>query len=208
MVGLVGEAVGEAVGVVGGLLRAFFHKLCRILHNRMASAAAQGFTKNGNGLNSTAVNPSQKVVIAAAGSRITCADYSAALVEIALRAHQTLLPNLSEESLLKTLMNREEVSPTSTPEGVAFPHAICDAIALSASGTVILTLAQPIQWRSHQVQIVVGLFGSPAEPWRHVRSLARVARICSQADIRQELMLCNTDKTLLDLFDKKCNNHE
>ena len=168
---------------------------------------AQGFTRMGNGLNSKSVNEPQKVEIAAARAHTACADLSSVLSEIALYANHTILPDFSHDALVSALTKREHVSSTSTPEGVAFPHAICDGVTPSASGIILLTLAQPILWGSNQVQIVVGLFGSPAEPWRHVRTLARIARACSQVHIRQQLIACDTDGALLNLFDKECNNH-
>ncbi|MDA0214028.1 MAG: PTS sugar transporter subunit IIA [Planctomycetota bacterium] len=153
------------------------------------------------------MNDSQKMKIASASARTNCGDYHATLSQIALRAHQTILPKFDHPALTEALNNRELLSFTSTPEGVAFPHAIHDEINPSASGIVIMTLFQPILWGSNQVQIVVGLFGSTSEPWRHVRSLARIARVCSQANIRQELIACGDDLSLLNLFDKECNNN-
>lgn len=189
-----------------GLLRAFFHKLCRILNNRSDAVSAQGFTKVENAINSISVNASQKMKIASASAKADCVDISAALAEIAKRAHQTILPNFSHHDLTTALNKRELINFTSTPEGVALPHAICDEIAPSDSGVVILTLLRPILWGSHQVQIVVGLLGSTSEPWRQVRNLARIARVCSQDSMRQQLIACADDVSLLDLFDKECNN--
>ena len=197
---------GDCVVGCSGLLRAFFHKLCRILNNRSEGVSAQGFTKIGNGINSISVNESQKMKIASAVARTNCADIPTALGEIAKHAHQTILPNFSQDALATALNNRELLHFTSTPEGVAFPHAICAGIAPDDSGIVILTLLRPILWGSHQVEIVVGLIGSSSEPWRQVRNLARIARVCSQADIRQQLTACIDHAQLLDLFDKECNN--
>lgn len=148
-----------------------------------------------------------KMKIASAATKADCANFQAVLSEIAQRAHQTILPKFSLDALTAALNEREILNFTSTPEGVAFPHAICDEIAPSDSGIVILTLLRPILWGSHQVGIVVGLLGSTSEPWRQVRNLARIARVCSQANIRQQLIACADDATLLDLFDKECNNH-
>lgn len=189
-----------------GLLRAFFHKLCRTLNIRSDAVSAQGFTKIGNAINSKLVNASQKIKIASASAKADCVDIPAALAEIAKRAHQTILPNFSHHALTTALNKRELINFTSTPEGVALPHAICDEIAPSDSGVVILTLLRPILWGSHQVQIVVGLLGSTSEPWRQVRNLARIARVCSQDNMRQQLIACADDAALLNFFDKECNN--
>ena len=152
------------------------------------------------------MNASQKIKIASASAKADCVDIPAALAEIAKRAHQTILPNFSHHALTTALNKRELINFTSTPEGVALPHAICDEIAPSDSGVVILTLLRPILWGSHQVQIVVGLLGSTSEPWRQVRNLARIARVCSQDNMRQQLIACADDVALLNLFNKECNN--
>jgi mannitol/fructose-specific phosphotransferase system IIA component (Ntr-type) len=152
------------------------------------------------------VNASLKIKIASASALTDCAEYHDILSQIALRAHQTILPNFPQAALTQALRNRELLNFTSTSEGVAFPHAIRDEIEPNASGIVIFTLLRPILWGSHQVQIVVGLFGSTAQPWVHVRSLARIARVCSQDNMRQQLIACADDIALLNLFDKECNN--
>ena len=189
-----------------GILRAFFHKLFRILNNRSDAVSAQGFTKVGNAINSRLVNASQKIKIASASARTDCDEHHDILSQIALRVHQTILPNFPHHALTTALNKRELINFTSTPEGVALPHAIRDEIEPNASGIVLFTLLRSILWGSHQVQIVVGLFGSTAQPWVHVRSLARIARVCSQDNMRQQLIACADDVALLNLFDKECNN--
>ncbi len=146
--------------------------------------------------------------IDSACARIESADHTAVLAKIADRARRTLVADFTQEWLLGALQTREQIASTSTPEGVAFPHAICDEFQPANSRVIVATLAHPVQWGTHRVAIVVALFGSKAQPWRHVRTLARVARVCSQADVRQCLMECATDDDLLSLFMKECNSHE
>ncbi len=150
----------------------------------------------------------QDIAIAAAAAHVSALDFSETLSEIARLAQASLLSARRHEWILAALHERELVVPTSTPEGVALPHAICDEFGPSESGVLILTLQKPILWGPHHVQIVVGLFGGKSQPWVHVRTLARIARVCSQVDARQRIMECATDAALLTLFAKECNNHE
>ena len=147
------------------------------------------------------------IEIVAAAAHLPCADISAVLREIAARAHATRLAGSSIEFLTQSLAARESMAFTSTAEGVAFPHAIRNEIAHDQAMALVLTLSTPVVWGPHRVKLVVALFGSPAEPWRHVRMLARAARVCIQADARQRLSECATDQALLDLFTKECNSH-
>lgn len=75
------------------------------------------------------------------------------------------------------LLAREDRSPTAVPEGVAFPHAIDHRIhwttLVIAKLPVAVGFATPTP-----VDLIFAIFGPSAEPWRHVRLLARLARIC------------------------------
>ncbi len=155
----------------------------------------------------TALTTSLPIEIVAGAAHLHCSDISAVFDEIARRAHACGLADRSIGSLAQSLADREAISFTSTPEGVAFPHVIHDAIAPDNAMAIVVTLAEPVAWGSHQVSIVLALFGSASEPWRHVRMLARVARICVQPELRQLFMSCKSDEALLSIFTKECNSH-
>ncbi len=155
----------------------------------------------------SAVTTPLPIAIVAAGARLQCPDISAVFNEIAARARACGLDRCSVESLAASLADREAIAFTSTVEGVAFPHAIQERIAPENAMAIVLTLSRPVAWGPHQVRLVVALFGSPAEPWRHVRMLARVARVCVQHDARQRFMECATEGELLNLFTAECNSH-
>lgn len=139
----------------------------------------------------------------AAEALASCADSEELLRRVAKLAHESFLPELSADSLFDSLSKREALGSTATPEGVALPHAITSDI--TAPGIVALTLRSPVVMGSHPVRIVVALFGSTAEPWVHVRTLARVARICTQPTVRDGLMSCQADGELLDYFNREFN---
>jgi len=93
-------------------------------------------------------------------------------------ASQPALPGRAVEELYEALREREESMPTSTPEGVAFPHAMLpeldDTVVTPALLRPGLTMGAP----DHPpVDIVFCMFGSVDRAWDHVRLLARLARI-------------------------------
>lgn len=95
-------------------------------------------------------------------------------------AKQAGMPD--REELLRGLVEREERYPTSTPEGVAFPHVLLKGIEQTL---IVPVLLRPgVKWRnpSHPAQdLVFGMFGNIDRPWEHVRLLARLARIVRTA---------------------------
>jgi len=82
------------------------------------------------------------------------------------------------DELLVGLKEREDRFPTSTPEGVAFPHVLLKGVEHTL---IVPVLLRPgVKWKnpSHPAQdLVFGMFGDIDRPWEHVRLLARLARI-------------------------------
>ncbi len=88
------------------------------------------------------------------------------------------LPALGAPALLAALLRREGQMPTSTPEGVAFPHATLPGVP--APLIVVARLAPPIAFgaASHPpVSLLFAFFSAPERPTEHLRMLARIARL-------------------------------
>jgi len=88
-------------------------------------------------------------------------------------------PEIDAAALEAALAEREAQGPTSTPEGVAFPHAMYDgaertlvAVALAKGGVDFGQKQHPPS------DIIFTLVGPPDSAWEHVSILARLARIC------------------------------
>jgi len=82
-------------------------------------------------------------------------------------------------ALEAALTAREEQAPTSTPEGVAFPHAMYDGAEDTFVATALLRDGVSFGHKSHPpVDVVFVLVGPPDSAWQHVSILARLARIC------------------------------
>ena len=88
--------------------------------------------------------------------------------------------------LLAALEAREQQSPTGTPEGVAFPHAVLPGLPRSV--VVAIRTADSVEFGSGRpCDLVFAMFGDANQPWHHVRLLARLARITGPAPARERL---------------------
>jgi len=88
------------------------------------------------------------------------------------------IEGVDEEKLFRVLLEREDKTPTSTPEGVAFPHALLPDL----EGTIVVVAsAKPgVQFgvKGHpESDLIFAMFGPEERPWDHVRLLARIARV-------------------------------
>jgi len=101
----------------------------------------------------------------------------AALEQIA-QAAVPMIPDVDADRLLASLIERESKTPTSTPEGVAFPHALLPG--LEQTIVVVATAKPAINFgvKGHpESDVLFAMFGPEERPWDHVRLLARIARV-------------------------------
>lgn len=144
---------------------------------------------------STLIKPELTVVLPAV------ADRSELLGKLADTIAQQV-QGIDAASLKAALNAREEQGPTSTPEGVAFPHAMYDGVdethvlaALVAGGVDFGHAKHPPS------DIIFALVGPPDSAWQHVSILARLARICHR---RGALDLLRKSADGQALFDHLC----
>jgi len=99
------------------------------------------------------------------------------LRELADRAHESLR-EVPADALYEALVDRERRYPTSTPEGVAFPHAMLSEITDTLVLAALLRPAVAFREGDHPpVDVVFAMFGSASKPFQHVQLLARLARV-------------------------------
>lgn len=110
--------------------------------------------------------------------------------------------------LVTALMAREEQMPTSTPEGVGFPHALLPAIDETL---VIVALLKPgisFGVADHPpVDLVFGMFGSSEKPWEHVRLLARLARIARGEGALERIRAAEDEESLYEALIEEDRSH-
>ena len=88
---------------------------------------------------------------------------------------------------------REARMSTGVGDGLALPHARTPAVARTVAA--LATLAEPVDWGAldgQPVGIVLLLAGPEADRRAHVRLLAHVSRVLSDADVRARLAAAPT----------------
>jgi PTS system nitrogen regulatory IIA component len=101
------------------------------------------------------------------------------------------IEGMDASALLSALVERENQYPTSTPDGVAFPHAMLPD--LERTVVVVVALSPPVDFRPGQhppIRVAFGMFGSASRPFDHVQLLARLARIVRNPGVVDRLGSC------------------
>jgi len=93
----------------------------------------------------------------------------------------TTQSSIEATALEAALTEREEQGPTSTPEGVAFPHAMYDGAAETLVAVAHVPGGVDFGKEGHPpCDIIFVIVGPPDSAWQHVSILARLARICHE----------------------------
>ncbi|MFG0331385.1 MAG: PTS sugar transporter subunit IIA [Phycisphaerales bacterium] len=110
------------------------------------------------------------------------------LFELMAQAVDELVEALDGETLQRRLEAREEQMATSTPEGVAFPHALAPEIDKTFILAARLKSGVDFGVPDHpKSDLIFCMFGSSKDPWEHIRLLARLARIVRSDEARSKL---------------------
>ncbi len=97
-------------------------------------------------------------------------------------------PNADGDLIYSALIEREEKGTTSTPEGVAFPHAMIQQAEKSFIAAALVRGGVRFGHKAHPPSDLVFVLVGPTEAaWDHVRLLARLARICHTPGALQSL---------------------
>ena len=136
-----------------------------------------------------------------------CADRHAALEQIAQRVAPGL-PGIEAQGLLTDLLARENEYPTSTREGVAFPHVLLPGVEETV---VSVGLLRPgVRWSKQEStpqDLVFVMIGPDSKPWQHVRLLARLARISTSQGALERLRAATTAEDLFERLVAEDNAH-
>ena len=104
---------------------------------------------------------------------------------------------LDAPALMAALLEREQRHPTSTPEGVAFPHAMLNEIEETHVVIALVRPAVDFGVKGHpKADLVFCMFGHAGDPVRHVRLLARQARIANSPGALERLRHAKTPEEL------------
>jgi len=120
-------------------------------------------------------------------------DREEVLRDLARRA-AAVLPRTTSDSIYLALLERERRRATSTPEGVAFPHAVLDSIDRTL---LFVALLRPgVSFSGQSCDVVFALFGHSSAPMDHVRLLARLARLARAEGALERLRAAETESAL------------
>lgn len=136
---------------------------------------------------------------------MTAAEHWPAIEELV--SHLVATGRLAEgrrEEVLGMLRAREELVSTGVGYGVAIPHALCDTVQNVIA--VFGRSAQGIDFESLDGQPVhfVILFLVPKKDYHmHLQTLAAIAKMFTNSEIRQKLADATTREEILQLFGAK-----
>ncbi len=104
------------------------------------------------------------------------------------KAVKQQLSDADENVLQQFLIDREMQMPTSTPDGVAFPHALAPQVERTMVVAARVVEGVDFGVTGHPpCDLILCLFGTSENPWEHVRLLARLARLVHTESSRTNL---------------------
>lgn len=131
-----------------------------------------------------------------------------ALIERLAAAAGKALPGAGADRIAAALREREEQSPTSTPEGVGFPHALLPQLERTIVIVARLPKGVPSAVEDHPpVDLVFCIVGGSEEPWRHVRLLARIARVARGPGALKRFRSAESAEALLEALREEDRTH-
>lgn len=113
----------------------------------------------------------------------------------------------SPDHVRGALVEQESRRSTVTPEGVAFPHALLPAARKPAVVPVIAPKGLMLPGATRRATITFFLVGSSADPWGHIRTLARLSRCMVRPEVRTRLLEARTPAAAVDVLLKEDARH-
>ena len=131
-----------------------------------------------------------------------------AALEVIANAVAPMIPGVDPERLLASLIDRESKTPTSTPEGVAFPHTLMPG--LEQTIVVVATAKPAINFgvKGHPgSDVLFAMFGPEERPWDHVRLLARIARVARGSGALERFRQATSSEALFEALIAEDRSH-
>lgn len=135
------------------------------------------------------------------------ADKRAVLQSLAQRASEIL--GVGWQEILESLEAREAQMPTSTPEGVALPHALMPGLNRTLVIPAVLNPGVRFGGAGHPpAELAFGMFGPSDKPWDHLRVLARIARLMRHPGPRAALRAASDPHALHEALVREDRAHD
>ena len=113
-----------------------------------------------------------------------------------------VLPEDTEDQVIAALLKREQSSPTALGHSMAIPH--CYVEEIEEQIVQFVRLAQPVNMGAPDgipTRYLFFLLGPPGAAARHLDTLASVARLMSDDELRYEAGMARSSNDLLDAID-------
>lgn len=133
---------------------------------------------------------------------VAAAD-KAELLRVAGACMARVLPGLPAETITDLLSARERVASTGVGEGIAIPHATCEALQAPRLG--LLRTAGPVDFDAvdaQPVRLVMVVLAPKNAQALHLRLLARIARLVRSEHIRSGLFAAETAAAAFAIIDE------
>lgn len=113
----------------------------------------------------------------------------------------TVVPGLARDETIRELLERESTFPTALGHGVAVPHSYCQT--LSRRLCVIAQTPTGVDFKAADqlpVQLVFLVLSPPGDPEGHLATLAEIAKLVIDPDIRHRLIKAQNPLEILKII--------
>jgi len=135
------------------------------------------------------------------------ADRDAVLAALA-EAAAARIAQADARAIQEALAQREAQTPTATPEGVAFPHAMIEG--LERTVLLVARVEPAVTFGGTDLpapDLVFCMIGAAEKPWEHVRLLARLARVARTPGALDRLRAADSAEALLEALVEEDRAH-
>ena len=128
---------------------------------------------------------------------VTAQDAFGAITKVAARLEGN--PAIRDfDEFLQAVISREKVSPTVSPQGVAFPHARTKCVSRIVMAVGRSPIGLTFKSCAHKIHLVF-LIGTPPESAReYLALLGGLARLLKEEKLRQSLLQAATAEELIE----------
>jgi NhaP-type Na+/H+ or K+/H+ antiporter/mannitol/fructose-specific phosphotransferase system IIA component (Ntr-type) len=108
---------------------------------------------------------------------------------------------LEPEGFFKQIIERERAGPTTLGHGVALPHTKVQGLSRTVCGIALIPHGIPVAASDEEPIRLIFLLASPPDlPEMHLAVLGEIARLCADAEVRQQLMEAEDPREVLPLI--------
>jgi PTS system nitrogen regulatory IIA component len=126
------------------------------------------------------------------------AAFDAMLQQLCSGEFYTVNSELSHESIMKALIDREARQTTAMGEGIAFPHARLEH--LKKALFAVATLKEPVLFEGIPVQLICLILVPTSDPSLSLKIMAQFSRLLGNADVRRTVLDAENPAELRSIF--------